>query len=164
MGSAPCARPTLLAVRSGQELLANLTGSWRRIVRELSGFGLVGGFCFVLDLVLFPLLYAILGVGAVAAKAVTTLITTTVAFAGHRLITYGGRPRTRTGRGYVLFALVNGATLLLGLSIIGFVHHGLGQDATLVLQAANVASIAVGTTVRFVVYRRWVFPAAVPAD
>jgi putative flippase GtrA len=150
-------------VRSGQELLGSLTGGWRRVLRELSGFGLVGGFCFVLDLVLFQLLYAHLGVDAVAAKAVATLATATVAFTGHRLITYAGRSRTRPVRGYLLFALVNGATLLLGLSIIGFVRHGLGQEDALVLQAANVAAIVVGTTVRFVVYRRWVFPEVAPA-
>ncbi|SEO37899.1 Putative flippase GtrA (transmembrane translocase of bactoprenol-linked glucose) [Trujillonella endophytica] len=140
----------------------HLRGGGRRIVRELSGFGLVGGCCFVLDLVLFQLLYARLGVDAVAAKALTTLTTTTVAFAGHRLITYRGRSRARPGRGYLLFAAVNGATLLLGLAIIGFVRHGLGQEDALVLQAANLASIAAGTAVRFVVYRRWVFPETVP--
>ncbi len=147
-------------MRSGRGPLGHLTSTWRLVVRELSGFGIVGGCCLALDLVLFQLLYAQLGVGAVAAKALTTLVTTTVAFAGHRVITYGGRPRTRPGRGYLLFALVNGATLLLGLSIIGFVRHGLGQEDALVLQAANLTSIAVGTALRFVVYRRWVFPEA----
>ncbi|MGY1771056.1 GtrA family protein [Blastococcus sp. SYSU D00813] len=140
-----------------------LGGAWRRLLRELSGFGLVGGTCFVLDLLLFQLLYAHAGVEAVAAKGLTTLVTTGVAFAGHRLITYGGRPRSPAGRGLLLFGLVNGTTLLLGLAVMGLVRHGLGQEDALVLQAANVGSIAVGTAVRFVVYRRWVFPAAPPA-
>jgi putative flippase GtrA len=132
------------------------------VVRELSGFGLVGGACFALDLVLFQVLYAHAGMSPVAAKAVATLTTTAVAFVGHRLVTYGARPRIRPGRGLLRFLLVNGTTLALGLSIIGFVRYGLGQEDALVLQAANLASIAVGTAVRFVAYRRWVFPAVAP--
>lgn len=150
-------------MRGGQRSVPRLPGAWRRLLRELSGFGLVGGACFVLDLALFQLLYAHAGVEAVAAKGLTTVVTTGTAYAGHRLITYGNRPRGRAGRGLLLFCLVNGSTLLLGLAIIGFVRHGLGQHDALVLQAANLASIAAGTTVRFLVYRRWVFPAAPPA-
>lgn len=147
-------------MRGSRRWVPRLAGRWLRLLRELSGFGLVGGACFALDLLLFQLLYAHAGVEAVPAKALTTVVTTAVAFAGHRLVTYGGRPRGPAGRGLLLFAATNGTTLLLGLTVIGVVRHGLGQDDALVLQAANVASIAAGTAVRFVVYRRWVFPAA----
>ena len=137
-----------------------LARTWRLLLRELSGYGLVGGVCVVLDLALFQLLYVYGDVPPVAAKALATLMTSTVAFAGHRLVTYRRRPRSSVRRGYPLFALVNASTLLLGLGIIGAVRYGLGQEDALVLQVANVASIAVGTAVRFVVYRRWVFAAA----
>jgi putative flippase GtrA len=147
-------------VPGGPGFLPQLTSTWRLLLRELSGFGVVGGVCFVLDLALFQLLYAHAGVGPVAAKAVSALVTTTVAFAGHRYLTYGRRPRTQVRRGYLRFGLVNATTLLLGLGIIAFVRYGLGQEDALVLQAANVVSIAVGTAVRFVAYRRWVFPEA----
>ena len=42
---------------------------------------------------------------------------------------------------------------------VAFVRHGLDQTSALVLQIANVGSIALGTVVRYVGYRRWVFPA-----
>ena len=135
-------------------------GAWRRLAHELSAFGVVGGICFVLDLALFQLLYAHADVPPVLAKGLTTLVTSTVAFAGHRLVTYRRRPRTSVRRGYPLFAAINAATLLLGLGIIAFVRYGLGQEGALVLQAANVASIVVGTAARFLAYRRWVFPEA----
>jgi putative flippase GtrA len=151
-------------VRSSRRLLPRLTGAGRRLVGELSAFGVVGGICFVLDLALFQLLYAHAGVAPVAAKALATLCTSTVAFAGHRLVTYRRRPRTSVRRGYPLFALVNASTLLLGLGIIGFVRYGLGQEDALVLQVANVVSIAAGTALRFVSYRRWVFPDGVAHD
>jgi putative flippase GtrA len=63
-------------------------------------------------------------------------------------------------REYLLFALINAVTLLLGLAVVAFVRYPLDQEHALVLQAANVASIALGTGIRFLSYRRWVFPAA----
>jgi putative flippase GtrA len=61
---------------------------------------------------------------------------------------------------------VNGLTLVLGLAIVAVVRYPLGQDGALMLQVANVASTAIGTLIRFVCYRTWVFvsvnaPAAV---
>jgi hypothetical protein len=42
---------------------------------------------------------------------------------------------------------------------VAFVRYGLDQEGALVLQAANVGSIVLGTLVRYLSYRRWVFPA-----
>jgi putative flippase GtrA len=58
---------------------------------------------------------------------------------------------------YLVFAVVNTVTLLQGLAVVAFVRHGLGQDDAFVLQIANVTSIALGTVIRFLAYRRWVF-------
>ena len=41
----------------------------RLLVKELSAFGIVGAVCFAIDVGLFQLLYAHLGLGAVTAKA-----------------------------------------------------------------------------------------------
>jgi putative flippase GtrA len=65
-------------------------------------------------------------------------------------------------REYVVFALVNAVTLVMSLGVVAFVRYGLGHDGSLELQVANVATIALGTVIRFLSYRRWVFPAAVP--
>jgi putative flippase GtrA len=93
------------------------------LVRELSAFGVVGAACFVLDLALFQLLYASVGLGAVTAKLVAALVSMTVAFVG--------RVRSLPVR----------------------------QESVLALQVSNVASIAIGTAVRWPTSRRWVFPA-----
>jgi hypothetical protein len=58
--------------------------------------------------------------------------------------------------------VVNAGTLLLSLGVVALVRYPLGQEDALVLQAANVASIALGTAVRWTANRRWVFPAAHP--
>ncbi|WP_299952299.1 GtrA family protein [uncultured Modestobacter sp.] len=134
--------------------------SWRLLLKELSAFGVVGVVCFFIDVGLFQLLYAHTGTGAVTAKLVSTLVSMTVAYVGHRYWSFSHRARTGLRREYVLFAVINGATLLLSLGIVAGVRYGLDQEGALVMQAANLASIVVGTAVRYLAYRRWVFPAA----
>jgi putative flippase GtrA len=132
--------------------------TWRLLLKEVSAFGVVGAACFVLDVGLFQLLYANLGVNAVVAKLVSTLVSMTAAYFGHRHWSFSHRARTGLRREYLLFALINGLTLLQGLAIVAFVRYVLDQESALVLQVANVGSIALGTVVRFLAYRRWVFP------
>jgi putative flippase GtrA len=138
--------------------------TWRLLLKELSAFGIVGGVCFVIDIALFQLLYAHVHLGAVTAKTLSTLVSMTVAYVAHRYWSFSHRARTGVRREYLLFAVVNGVTLLLNVGVVAFVRYPLGQESALVLQLANVASIAVGTVIRYLSYRRWVFPAlpAVP--
>jgi putative flippase GtrA len=125
---------------------------------ELSAFGVVGAVCFMLDVGLFQVLYAHAGWNAVGAKLTSTLVSMTVAYLGHRYWSFAHRERTGVRRSYVLFTAVNGTTLLIGLAIVWSVRYPLGQQSALVLQAANLVSIALGTVIRFRAYRRWVFP------
>jgi putative flippase GtrA len=133
--------------------------TWRLLLKELSAFGIVGAVCFAIDIVLFQLLYAHAGRGAVTAKLVATLVSMTVAYFAHRYWSFSHRARTGVRREYLLFAVVNGATLLLNIGAVAFVRYPLGQESPLVLQVANVAGIAAGTVIRYLAYRRWVFPA-----
>ena len=144
-------------------LLDRLGGTWRLLLKEMSAFGVVGTVCFALDVGLFQVLYTSVGTGAVTSKLLSTLVSTTVAYVGHRYWSFSHRERLGVRREYVLFALINAVTLLLGLAMVAFVRYPLGQHSALVLQATNVVSIAVGTTIRFLSYRRWVFPAVVSA-
>ena len=138
---------------------SRLTRTWRLLLKEISAFGVVGAACFVLDVGLFQVLYVHAGVGAVLAKLISTLVSTTAAYFGHRHWSFSHRARTGLRREYALFFVVNGITLLLGLAIVWFVRYPLDQTHPLVLQAANIISIGLGTVVRYIAYRQWVFPA-----
>lgn len=149
--------------------LTGLRGTWRLLLKELSAFGVVGGVCFALDLGIFQVLYTSAGFGAVAAKLSSTVVSTTVAYLGHRYWSFSHRARTGLRREYLLFAVVNGVTLVLGLVMVAVARYGLGQESPWVLQAVNVVSIGLGTVIRYLSYRQWVFPShdsrhAVPAD
>lgn len=136
---------------------SRLRRTWRLLVKELGAFGVVGAACFVLDLALFQLLYTRTGVGAVGAKLLASLVSMSVAFLGHRFWSFSHRARTGLRREYVLFFLVNGIALAVSLLMIAAVRYPLGQDSALALQVTNVASIGVGSLLRFTLYRRWVF-------
>ncbi|UOY01199.1 GtrA family protein [Blastococcus sp. PRF04-17] len=140
----------------------SLRGTWRVLVKELGAFGVVGAVSFVVDVSVFHVLLTGTEIGAVTAKLIAALVATTVAFVGHRFWSFSHRSHSRLHRDYVRFALVNGGTLLLSLGIVAFVRYPLGQEGALALQAANVAAIGIGTVIRFLVYRSWVFPARVP--
>jgi len=132
---------------------------WRLLIRELGAFGIVGAVCFVIQVGCFQLLYARLGVGAVTSNLVATVVSMTAAYLGHRYWSFSHRARSGVAREYVLFAAINGITLLLGLAVVALVRYPLGQEGALVLQLANVGSIVLGTVLRYLAYRRWVFPA-----
>ena len=153
---------------SSETARSRLADTWRLLVKELSAFGIVGGLCFLLDIGLFQLLYAHVGVGAVTSRFISTVISLTVGYFGHRHWSFAHRARTSIKREYTLFAAVNGVTTVLSLIIVWFVRYPLGQESALVLQLANVVSIGLGTIVRYLAYRKWVFvdhdhPAAIQA-
>jgi putative flippase GtrA len=131
----------------------------QRLLHELSAFGAVGGIAFAVDLGLFQLLYATVGVNPVAAKLLATGISMTVAFVGHRFWSFSHRARTGLRRESLRFAVINGLTLGLGVAMVALVRYPLGQESTWTLQATNVVSIGLGTVIRFLAYRHWVFPA-----
>ncbi len=138
---------------------SRLRATWRLLAKELGAFGVVGAACFLLDVGLFHVLYAVAGLDAVLAKLLATLVSMTAAYVGHRYWSFSHRARTGLRREYLLFAAVNAVTLCMGLAIVALVRYPLGQESALVLQAANVTSILLGTVLRYLSYRAWVFPA-----
>jgi putative flippase GtrA len=128
-----------------------------RLTAELATFGLVGGVCLVTDIVLFNVLAFGVGVAPVLAKAVTMLVTGTMAFIGHRTVTFRHRQGAGLGREAVLFAAVTAASLVAGLAPIWLVRSGLGHSGPLWLNAANLVGIALGSGVRYLAYRHVVW-------
>jgi putative flippase GtrA len=141
------------------ETIRSLVGAYRHLVKELSAFGVVGAVCFLIDVGLFQLFYAYVGLGAVTSKFLATAVSMTVAYVGHRYWSFSHRARPGLRQEYMRFLAINVVTLLLGLGVVAFVRYGLDQEGALVLQIANVAAIVLGTLVRYLSYRRWVFPA-----
>jgi len=145
-------------VRGPTTITLRLRHTWRVLLKELSAFGLVGAINFTLDVAIFQLMYAVVGADALLSKVVSTSITTTTAYFMHRHWSFSHRARTGIRREYPIFILVNVLTLVLSLLMIGFVHYALDQSDALILQLTNITSIGIGTVIRFLAYKRWVFP------
>jgi len=138
----------------------SLRDTWRVFLKELSAFGVVGAINFGLDVTIFQLMLEVVGADVLLSKIVSTTITTTTAYFMHRHWSFSHRARTGLRREYPIFFLVNALTLLLSLAMLAVVRYGLDETDVLILQVTNVASIAVGTVIRFTAYKRWVFPRA----
>jgi len=127
------------------------------LVRELMKFGVVGSVAFLVDLGVFNLLLSLTD-KPLTSKTLSTVVATTVAYAGNRTWTFRRRTRSGVRREYVLFFLLNGVGLLIALTCLAVSHYVLDFTSRLSDNiAANVVGLALGTTFRFWSYRRWVF-------
>ena len=132
------------------------------LVRELMKFGVVGSVAFLVDVAVFNLLLHATD-KPLTSKTLSTVVATTVAYAGNRTWTFRLRGRSGVRREYALFFLLNGVGLVIALTCLGISHYVLGFTSRLADNiAANVVGLALGTTFRFWSYRRFVFPQLVP--
>lgn len=129
------------------------------LVRELMKFGVVGSVAFVVDITTFNLLLHATD-KPLTSKTLSTVLATTVAYAGNRTWTFRRRSRSGVRREYALFFVLNGVGLGIALTCLAISHYLLGFTSALADNiAANVVGLALGTTFRFWSYRRFVFPA-----
>jgi putative flippase GtrA len=134
--------------------------------RQLVLFGAVGGVGFVVDAGVFNLLRATifapehLAGGAIAAKAASTVLAILVNWIGNRTLTFrrARRGAVATAQEGLRFGVASGAGALATLLCL-FVSHDILHLTSLLADnlSANVLGLGVGSAVRFVLYRSWVF-------
>ena len=134
------------------------------LIHELAKFGVVGAVAFVVDIGVFNLLrHGAMEDKPLTAKVISTVLATTVAFAGNRQWTFRHRERSSVRREYVLFFGLNGVALAIALGCLGISHYVLNFTSPLADNiSANVVGMALGTMFRFWSYRRFVFTAPQP--
>jgi putative flippase GtrA len=136
------------------------------LLRQLVLFGLVGGVGFLVDAGVFNLLRATLfspehvAGGAVAAKAVSTTLAIVVNWIGNRTLAFRGARRgvAATAREGLRFGVASAAGAFATLLCL-FISHDILHLTSLLADnlSANVLGLGVGSVVRFVLYRNWVF-------
>lgn len=147
-------RPVMTTVRRAT-LRDHLRGSGRVLLKELAAFGVIGALAFVIDIGLFTWLRPH---GALKAKVVSTLVSTTFAYFGNRHLSFSHRARTSVARESVFFFGINLLTLAFSLLVIAlFVYPlGYGHTSTMIF-VVNLVTIGLGTIFRFWAYKRFVF-------
>lgn len=143
-------------------MLTRLLGPDHRArLAELARFLSVGGVAFVVDVGLFNLLRfgpgELLAEKPITAKVVSTLVATLVSWVGNRLWTFSQHRTQHRGRELLLFVVVNGLGLAVGAAPLAFSQYVLHLDGPVPDNIANLVGIALGTALRYVGYKRWVF-------
>jgi putative flippase GtrA len=94
------------------------------------------------------------------AKVISTILATSVAFAGNRQWTFRHRERAGLRREYMLFFVLNAVGLAIALSCLGVSHYLLDFTSPLADNiSANGVGMVLGTMFRFWSYRKFVFTA-----
>jgi putative flippase GtrA len=148
-------------VNSARDLARSLYGRVEHLLHELAKFGVVGAVAFVVDVGTFNLLRnGTMHDRPLSAKVISTLLATTVAFAGNRQWTFRHRERAGLRREYLLFFVLNAIGLAISLSCLAVSHYLLDFTSPLADNiSANGIGMAFATAFRFWSYRRYVFTA-----
>jgi putative flippase GtrA len=152
-------------VNSARAFVRSLYGRVEHLIHELAKFGIVGAIAFVVDVGTFNLLRnGSMHDKPLTAKIISTVLATTVAFAGNRQWTFRHRERVGLRREYMLFFALNAVGLGIALTCLGVSHYLLDFTSPLADNiSANLVGMAFATTFRFWSYRRFVFTAPLAA-
>ncbi|MCL9664091.1 GtrA family protein [Curtobacterium albidum] len=134
----------------------------RATATQLASFGAIGAVCFVIDLGVYNLLRAtVLPDGPIAAKIVSAVVATVVAWLANRSVTFRSQRqvgRKETLREGLLFAVTNVIGLGIAAACLFVSHYVLGFTSTLADNVAgNGVGLVLGTVFRFVAYKALVF-------
>lgn len=149
-----------------------LRGVYERISRlthELGKFGVVGAFCYVVDVTVFNVCLVVLDLSWFPALVTSTVVAATLAFIGNRNWTWRDRERTALHREYGLYFGFNLVGLLISAGALWLSHDLLGhvwpslQTPLADTISGKVIGVGFASMFRFWAYRRFVFkPATAP--
>lgn len=152
-------------------LMRILPERWQRLVPEVTKFAVIGAINTAVDI---AILNALLWIGPLKAKIVSTIVATTLSYLMNRRWTFASRQRGKVHREYLLFFGLNAIGWIIQMAPIGFAKYGLGfSEESLELadwiafNLANLIGTFFGMLFRFWSYRTFVFrkpdAATVPA-
>ncbi len=138
----------------------SLTGLWSWAL-EMSRFLVVGAVSFVVDMGLFNLLVFgpghVLGNKTTTANVISIAAATLVSWVGNRHWTFASKRTDRQMRELLVYGAINVVAALVPVATVALGRYTFHQDGQLALNAAKVIGIVLGTAIRYVGYKLWVF-------
>jgi putative flippase GtrA len=130
------------------------------VMQQLWKFALVGGVGFVVDTVSFTLLrFTPLFSGSpIKAGVISTILAIAANWLGNRYWTFGPHRSSRGVAEAVEFVVVSLLGMLVALGCLAFSHYVLDLRTVLADNVAkNVVGLVLGSALRFLLYRHWVY-------
>lgn len=130
------------------------------LVRQLMKFALVGGVGFVVDTVSFTLLRLTPAFAHSPLKAgvLSTVLAIAANWIGNRYWVFGPHRSTRNITEAVEFGVVSLLGMGVAIGCLAISHYLLGFDSVLADNVAkNGVGLVLGSAIRFVLYRHWVY-------
>jgi len=129
---------------------------------ELIKFGFVGGIAYVVNFAVFNLLVhtsgAPLPTHPVTGLIIAGVVSTGVAYAGNRLITWRHRTTSSITREVLLFLLLNLVGIAIAAIALGISRYVLHFDSGLADNVSgNIVGVGLGTIFRYWSYGKFVF-------
>lgn len=141
-----------------------LARAWRGVISYALKFGVVGGVGFLIDVGVFNLLrVGTLGDAgwwstALGAKVISTSVAILFNWLGNRFWTFRHERHTHIAQEFVEFVAASLLGMAVSLGCLWFSHHVLGLTSLLADNiSGNIVGLGLGTLVRFVLYRYWVW-------
>ena len=141
---------------------------------ELGRFGVVGVAGVIVNLGVFNLLRlgplsedsTVLGEQdrVVTAKVIATLVSIVFAWVAHRQWTFRGLRTHRPGRELLIFGLVNLIAIVAEAGVVAISHYVLAFTSLAADNLASLIGIGLGTVLRYVGYKVFVFTDHVPHE
>ena len=142
--------------------MASLRKRLTDLIPELAKFGVVGLIGSIIDLGGADYLHVHMGIGPMAAKAISITAATVVTYLGSRFWTFRHRANQALLREGVLFVVLNVVGLVIAETVIAFTTYGLDLKSELAYNGASVVGTGLGTIFRYFSYKKWVFLAGAP--
>jgi putative flippase GtrA len=134
------------------------------LLKQVLVFGLVGGVGFVLDVSVFTVLRitilspAHVHGGAIIAKVISTTVAIAANWLGNRYWTFGADRQANGVAEALEFLAVSVLGMLVGLGCLVVSHYLLGLRSVVADNvSSNLVGLLLGSAVRFVLYRYWVY-------
>jgi putative flippase GtrA len=143
-------------------MMMGLGRARRLLTREVITFGVVSVGTTAMDFAIFNLLISATALSPVASNTISYSVGVVVSYLLNKRLTFRDGGRDNRGHEMGLFVAINIVGLVLNNGAIALVAREFGRS-TLILDAGKLAA-GVGTWVlKFVTFKRWVYPAPKPA-
>jgi putative flippase GtrA len=133
------------------------------LTREVITFGAVSVGTTATDFALFNLLISVTALSPVTSNTISYSVGVVVSYLLNKHLTFRDGGRDNRGHEMALFVLINIVGLALNNGAIALVAREFGRS-TVVLDTAKLAA-GIGTwALKFVTFKRWVYPTLKPAE